>query len=368
MADSITEGTLAQWHKSVGDYVKRDELIATVETDKVDVVVNSPEAGTLLSVFSQEGDTVVVGGDLFSLDTDAAPPAAGQEPPAVEIKPLESEAPPPTETTPAPAAASAPTAAPPVAATPPPPPPTTKPKPAPTGPATQVSAATLIGQRTEKRVKMSRMRLKISERLKESQNTAAALTTFNEIDMSNIIEFRNKYKDIVLKKHNVKLGFMSPFVKAAAEALAQVPEVNGRIEGEELVYNDFMDISVAVATPKGLVTPVLRNCENMSLIQIEKTIAELGEKARKNAITIEDMAGGTFTVSNGGVFGSMMGTPIINQPQSAILGMHATKERAVVIDGKVEVRPMMYVALTYDHRIVDGREAVTFLYGFLSSS
>jgi 2-oxoglutarate dehydrogenase E2 component (dihydrolipoamide succinyltransferase) len=179
------------------------------------------------------------------------------------------------------------------------------------------------------------MRLKISERLKESQNTAAALTTFNEIDMSNIIEFRNKYKDIVMKKHGVKLGFMSPFIKAAAMALAEVPEVNARIEGDQIVYSDFMDISVAVATPKGLVTPVLRSCETMSLVDIERAIAELGEKARNNAITIEDMAGGTFTVSNGGVFGSMMGTPIINQPQSAILGMHATKERAVVIDGKV---------------------------------
>lgn len=189
--------------------------------------------------------------------------------------------------------------------------------------------------RNQYQVKLSRMRLKISERLKESQNTAASLTTFNEIDMSNIIEFRNKYKDLVLKKHGVKLGFMSPFIKAASEALALVPEVNARIEGDSVVYNDFMDISVAVATPKGLVTPVLRNCESMTLIEIERAMAELGNKAKQNAITIEDMAGGTFTISNGGVFGSMMGTPIINQPQSAILGMHATKERAVVVDGKV---------------------------------
>jgi 2-oxoglutarate dehydrogenase E2 component (dihydrolipoamide succinyltransferase) len=205
------------------------------------------------------------------------------------------------------------------------------------------------------------MRARISERLKESQNVAASLTTFNEVDMSNIMELRSKYKEEVLEKHGIKLGFMSAFVKAASFALQAVPEVNGRIEGDEIIYHDFVDISVAVATPKGLVTPVLRNCENMSFVDVEQEIAALGKKARDGKIAIEDMAGGTFTISNGGVFGSLMGTPIINSPQSAILGMHATKERAVVVNGKIEIRPMMYLALTYDHRLIDGREAVTFL-------
>ena len=208
---------------------------------------------------------------------------------------------------------------------------------------------------------MSRMRTRISERLKESQNTAASLTTFNEVDMSHLIEFRNKYKDLVLEKHGVKFGFMSAFIKAATQALKEIPEVNARIEEDHVVYNDFVDISVAVATPKGLVTPIIRNCETMNMVQLEKTLAELGKKARDNQITIEDLTGGTFTISNGGVFGSLMGTPIINQPQSAILGIHATKERAVVVNGQIVIRPMMYLALTYDHRLIDGREAVSFL-------
>ncbi|ORY41053.1 hypothetical protein BCR33DRAFT_719142 [Rhizoclosmatium globosum] len=208
---------------------------------------------------------------------------------------------------------------------------------------------------------MTRMRKTIASRLKESQNTAATLTTFNEIDMSNLIEFRSKYKDAVLEKYGVKMGFMGAFIKASAQALKEVPEVNARIEGDEVVYSDFVDISVAVATPKGLVTPVLRNCEQYNVLETEKAMSELGKKAKANAITIEDLAGGTFTISNGGVFGSLYGTPIINQPQSAILGMHAVKDRAVVVNGQVVVRPMMYVALTYDHRLIDGREAVTFL-------
>jgi len=212
---------------------------------------------------------------------------------------------------------------------------------------------------------MNRMRLRISERLKQSQNTAASLTTFNEVDMSNIMEFRKKYKDEILKSKGVKLGFMSAFAKASILAMKDVPTVNASIEGpgggDTIVYRDFVDISVAVATPKGLVTPVVRNAESMEMIEIESSIAELGKKARDGKLTIEDMAGGTFTISNGGVFGSMMGTPIINLPQTAVLGLHATKDRAVVINGKVEVRPMMYLALTYDHRLLDGREAVTFL-------
>ncbi|PKC68944.1 hypothetical protein RhiirA1_416306 [Rhizophagus irregularis] len=212
---------------------------------------------------------------------------------------------------------------------------------------------------------MNRMRLRIAERLKESQNTAASLTTFNEIDMSNIIDLRNTYKDSIMQKHGVKLGFMSAFVKASVFALQEIPIVNASIEGPDggdtIVYRDYVDMSVAVATPKGLVTPVVRNAHLLSFIEIENAIAELGKKARDGKITIEDMAGGTFTISNGGVYGSLYGTPIINMPQSAILGMHATKERPVAVNGKVEIRPMMYVALTYDHRLIDGREAVIFL-------
>jgi 2-oxoglutarate dehydrogenase E2 component (dihydrolipoamide succinyltransferase) len=212
---------------------------------------------------------------------------------------------------------------------------------------------------------MNRMRLRIAERLKQSQNTAASLTTFNEVDMSKLMEFRKLYKDDVLKKTGVKLGFMSAFSRAAVLAMRDIPAVNAAIEGpnsgDTIVYHDYVDISVAVATEKGLVTPVVRNVESMDMIGIEKSIAELGAKARDNKLTIEDMAGGTFTISNGGVFGSLMGTPIINMPQTAVLGLHAIKERAVVVNGKVEARPMMYLALTYDHRLLDGREAVQFL-------
>ena len=215
--------------------------------------------------------------------------------------------------------------------------------------------------REERSVKMNRMRQTIAKRLKQSQESAASLTTFNEVDMTNLMNLRSTYKDAVLKKQNIKLGFMSAFVKASCYALKELPAVNARIEGDSIVYNDYVDVSVAVATPKGLVTPVIRNAESLSFVDVEKSIAMYGAKARDGQIAIEDMSGGTFTISNGGVFGSMMGTPIINLPQSAILGMHAIKERPVAINGKVEIRPMMYIALTYDHRIIDGREATTFL-------
>ncbi|KAI9348151.1 dihydrolipoamide succinyltransferase putative [Obelidium mucronatum] len=321
MADSITEGTLTKWHKAVGEYVARDEPIATIETDKVDVTVNSAEAGIVLEYFAKEGETVAVGSNLFKVNTNGV--AGASAPKAAAAAPVAAPAASAPAPTPKAAAPAAPKPAAPSAA-------------APSAPAT-------VGARVERRVKMNRMRKTIASRLKDSQNTAASLTTFNEIDMTNLIEFRSKYKDAVLEKHGVKLGFMSAFIKASAQALKEVPEVNARIEGDEVVYSDFVDISVAVATPKGLVTPVLRNCENLSMLETEKEMAELGKKAKANAITIEDLAGGTFTISNGGVFGSLYGTPIINQPQSAILGMHA--------------RPMMYVALTYDHRLIDGREA-----------
>jgi len=209
---------------------------------------------------------------------------------------------------------------------------------------------------------MNRMRLRIAERLKESQNAAASLTTFNEIDMSALMALRSKYKDEILKKHGVKLGFMSAFARASCLALKEIPAANASIEnGDTIVYRDYVDLSVAVATPKGLVTPVVRNTESMGFVQIEQEIADLGKKARDGKLTLEDMAGGTFTISNGGVFGSLFGTPIINLPQAAVLGMHAIKDKPVVVNGKIEVRPIMVVALTYDHRLLDGREAVTFL-------
>lgn len=219
------------------------------------------------------------------------------------------------------------------------------------------------GQRSEHRVKMTRMRLRIAERLKGAQNTAAMLTTFNEIDMSNITELRQKYKDDFTKRHNIKLGFMSAFIRASSYALMDMPVVNAVIDDQsnEIVYRDYVDISVAVATPKGLVVPVLRDCEHMNYAEIEQGLNAMGEKAKSNQLAVEDMDGGTFTISNGGVFGSLMGTPIINPPQSAILGMHGIFDRPVAIHGEVKIRPMMYVALTYDHRLVDGREAVTFL-------
>lgn len=219
----------------------------------------------------------------------------------------------------------------------------------------------ISGTRTEQRVKMNRMRQRIAQRLKDAQNVNAMLTTFNEIDMTNIIAFRKKHLDAFTKKHGVKLGFMSPFVKAAANALTDQPVCNAVIEENEIIYRDYVDISVAVATPKGLVVPVIRNVQDMSFADIELSIGALGEKAKSGKLTIEEMDGGTFTISNGGVFGSLMGTPIINPPQSAILGMHGTFERPVALNGQVVIRPMMYVALTYDHRLIDGREAVLFL-------
>jgi 2-oxoglutarate dehydrogenase E2 component (dihydrolipoamide succinyltransferase) len=232
-------------------------------------------------------------------------------------------------------------------------------------PASSSSSTPLVvtppGARTETRVKMTRMRMRISQRLKESQNTAAMLTTFQECDMSSVFDLREKYKDAFEKKHGVKLGFMSAFVKAAASSLQEMPIINAVIEGGDIVYRDYVDISVAVSSPRGLVVPVIRNCETMNFAGIEKTLGDLALKARNDQIAVEDMAGGTFTISNGGTFGSLMGTPIINPPQSAILGMHATKMRPVVVGGKVEVRPIMYLALTYDHRLIDGREAVLFL-------
>ncbi|KAF1810603.1 dihydrolipoamide succinyltransferase [Eremomyces bilateralis CBS 781.70] len=378
MAESITEGTLKQFSKQIGDYVELDEEIATIETDKIDVSVNAPEAGTIKKFLVNEEDTVTVGQDLLLLDAGGEKP---QEDPKKEEAPAAPKAPeeppkPKEEPTPAPPKEE-PTPAPPKEETkqpspPPPPPQQAKPTPPPQPKPKQEpkkpepsKAAPGFGNREERRVKMNRMRLRIAERLKQSQNTAASLTTFNEVDMSSLMELRKLYKDDVLKRTGVKLGFMSAFTRACILAMKDLPAVNASIEGpsggDTIVYRDYVDVSVAVATEKGLVTPVVRNVEEMDLVGIEKAIADLGRKARDNKLTIEDMAGGTFTISNGGVFGSLMGTPIINLPQTAVLGLHAIKEKPVAINGKVEIRPMMYLALTYDHRLLDGREAVTFL-------
>ncbi|XP_027527564.1 dihydrolipoyllysine-residue succinyltransferase component of 2-oxoglutarate dehydrogenase complex, mitochondrial isoform X1 [Neopelma chrysocephalum] len=364
-AESVTEGDV-RWEKAVGDTVAEDEVVCEIETDKTSVQVPAPAAGVIEALLVPDGGKVEGGTPLFKLRKTGAAPAkakpAAAPPPPPAPEPVAAAAPPPP-----PPAAPIPTTMPPV------PPVSTQPidsKPvSAVKPAAAPAAASLgeavptKGVRSEHRVKMNRMRQRIAQRLKEAQNTCAMLTTFNEIDMSNIREMRAVHKDTFLKKHNLKLGFMSAFVKAAAFALQDQPVVNAVIDDttKEIVYRDYVDISVAVATPRGLVVPVVRNVENMNFADIERAIYELGEKARKNELAIEDMDGGTFTISNGGVFGSLFGTPIINPPQSAILGMHAIFDRPVAVGGKIEVRPMMYVALTYDHRLIDGREAVTFL-------
>ncbi|XP_036769071.2 dihydrolipoyllysine-residue succinyltransferase component of 2-oxoglutarate dehydrogenase complex, mitochondrial [Manis pentadactyla] len=358
-AESVTEGDV-RWEKAVGDTVAEDEVICEIETDKTSVQVPSPANGVIEALLVPDGGKVEGGTPLFTLRKTGAAPAKAKlaEAPAAAVPKAE-----PTTRAAPPPAASIPTQMPPVPS--PTQPPVSKPvsmvKPSAAPPVAEPGAGK--GLRSEHREKMNRMRQRIAQRLKEAQNTCAMLTTFNEIDMSNIQEMRARHKDAFLKKHNLKLGFMSAFVKASAFALQEQPVVNAVIDDttKEVVYRDYIDISVAVATPRGLVVPVIRNVEAMNFADIERTINELGEKARKNELAIEDMDGGTFTISNGGVFGSLFGTPIINPPQSAILGMHAIFDRPVAVGGKVEVRPMMFVALTYDHRLIDGREAVTFL-------
>lgn len=390
MAESISEGTLSTFTKQVGDHVEQDEEIASIETDKIDVSVNAPTAGVITELLVSEGDTVTVGQDLAKIDAGASgggekqaeseaksPASDSQEtssqpegqvekesPKKEEPKKEEpkKEEPKKEEKKPAPEPKKEEKKP----EKKPEPKKESKPETKDSGKSTDASANPFgKGSRGEHRVKMNRMRLRIAERLKQSQNTAASLTTFNEVDMTAIMELRKRYKDEVLKKDGVKLGFMSAFAKASVLAMKELPVVNASIEGpnggDTIVYRDYVDISVAVSTPKGLVTPVLRNAESMNMVEIEQGIAELGAKARDGKLSIEDMAGGSFTISNGGVFGSMMGTPIINLPQTAVLGLHAIKERPMAINGKVEIRPMMYLALTYDHRILDGREAVTFL-------
>ncbi|XP_053985978.1 dihydrolipoyllysine-residue succinyltransferase component of 2-oxoglutarate dehydrogenase complex, mitochondrial isoform X1 [Hylaeus volcanicus] len=379
-AESVSEGDV-RWEKKVGDQVKEDDVLCEIETDKTSVPVPAPGPGVLKEIFAKDGDTVKPGQKLCTIDIGAtggaAPAAEAPKPEAPAPPPTPAAAPPPPPPPPPPSQAAAPP--PPAAA---PPPPAARPPP-PQAPKASMPVAAIkhaqslegakvqlppadytreiIGTRTEQRVKMNRMRLRIAERLKDAQNTNAMLTTFNEIDMSRIMEFRKVHQESFTKKYGLKLGFMSPFIAASAYALKDQPVVNAVIDGTDIVYRDYVDISVAVATPKGLVVPVIRSVENKNFAEIEIALAAISDKARKGKISVEDMDGGTFTISNGGVFGSLMGMPIINPPQSAILGMHGVFDRPIALKGEVVIRPMMYVALTYDHRLIDGREAVMFL-------
>jgi len=398
LGESITEATVGQWLKGVGDTVAIDEPIVSLETDKVSVEVPSPVAGTLGEQLFEIGATVAVGAVIARVGEGAAaesapaaaaaqapvaaaaasppaefPPPAGDEhaadrsgagsdalrlSPAVRRAVLENHVDPSAikgsgkdgRLTKDDVLAAAQSKAPSVPAAPPAP----APEPAAAAPAS-------TGERREERVPMSRLRKTIASRLKEAQNSAAILTTFNDVDMSAVIDARARYKDLFEKKHGIRLGFMGFFVQAVALAAKDVPSVNASLDGDEIVYHDYLDVSVAVSAPKGLVVPVMRNADAMSFAQIEQAIAAFGKKAKDGALTAEDMKGGTFTISNGGVFGSLLSTPIINPPQSAVLGMHRIEERPVVKDGQIVARPMMYLALSYDHRLIDGREAVTFL-------
>lgn len=343
MGDSITDGVIYKLEKNKGEFVDLDEIIAIIETEKVKVDIRSGMAGTLSNLFAKEGDTVAVGKPLYEVDD------AGKKP-EVAAKPEPAE----TQTSPKPTSKPAP-----------PPPAESKPKPA-TKPqsgaaASKKTSPNVLFSREERREKMSRMRTKIAQRLKDSQNTYALLTTFQEVDMGNVMDMRNVFQNDFVKKHNIKLGFMSFFVKAVVVAIQDQPIINAVINGDEIIYRNYVDISVAVATPSGLLVPVIRNCESLSFADIEKKLIDLSNKGKNGKITTEDMAGGTFTISNGGVFGSLMGTPILNPPQSAILGMHAVINRPVVRGENIVARPMMYLALTYDHRLIDGREAALFL-------
>ncbi len=360
LGESVTEATIAKWHKKAGDAVTADELLLELETEKVTLEVNAASSGVLESITRKEGDTVAVGEVVGSIKAGAAPakvpvvasaPAAVSAPAAKSISP--SEMLPPSAARIVAENSLDPNG---IVGT------------GKDGRITKIDAlnsvsnpfATISGLR-EERVKMSRLRKTIAQRLKDSQNTAAILTTFNEIDMSHVMAVRQKYREGFEKKYGVKLGFMSFFVKAAIAALKEIPSVNGEIDGDDIVYKNHYDIGVAVGTEQGLVVPIVRDADQKNFAEIEKTIGEYGKKAREGKLSMADLTGGTFTISNGGVYGSLLSTPIINPPQSAILGMHKTQERPVVVDGKIEIRPMMYVALSYDHRIIDGKEAVTFL-------
>ena len=374
LGESVTEATVSTWFKKPGDVVKVDEMLCELETDKVSVEVPSPVAGVLAEIIAPEGTTVPAGARLAIVTEGAtaavaapkaAAPVAAPAAPAgkdVEDAPAAKKAMAEAGLTAAQVtgtgrdgrimkedvakAAAAPAAA--AASTP-------APAAIPRAPIPADDAA------REERVKMTRLRATIAKRLKDAQNTAAMLTTYNEVDMSGVMELRNTYKDIFEKKHGVKLGFMSFFVKACIHALQEIPEVNAEIDGQDVVYKNYVHMGVAVGTPNGLVVPVLRDADQMSFAGIEKKIAEMGVRARDNKLTMADMQGGSFTISNGGVYGSLMSSPILNPPQSGILGMHKIQDRPVVVAGQIVIRPMMYLALSYDHRIVDGKGAVTFL-------
>jgi 2-oxoglutarate dehydrogenase E2 component (dihydrolipoamide succinyltransferase) len=386
LGESVSEATIGKWFKKAGDAVKVDEPLVELETDKVTIEVPAPAAGTLAEIIAKDGETVAVGALLGQIKdgSGAAAKPAAEAPKAAAAAPAPSAAPAPAKTvsadTPqAPSvrkmgaetgvdpstvpgsgkdgrvtkgdmmaaierAASAPT---PVA------------QPA---AAVQVRAPSPADDAArEERVKMTRLRQTIARRLKDAQNTAAMLTTFNEVDMTAVMALRNQYKELFEKKHGTKLGFMGFFVRACVNALKEIPAVNAEMDGTDLIYKNYYHVAVAVGTDKGLVVPVIRDCDEKSIAGIEKAISDAGRRARDGQLKIEELQGGTFTISNGGVYGSLMSTPILNAPQSGILGMHKIQERPVVIGGKIEIRPMMYLALSYDHRIVDGKEAVTFL-------
>jgi 2-oxoglutarate dehydrogenase E2 component (dihydrolipoamide succinyltransferase) len=391
LPESVAEATLVTWHKKPGDGVARDENLIDIETDKVVLELPAPADGVIAEIVKPDGATVTSGDIIAVIDTEAkgAAAAASAAPKATEPKVPAPAAPPAPTSAAAPAASATVTALPaarkiladqgvdparvegtgrggritkgdalaaveakaapaPSAATP-----AAK---APPAPAVALPAA--LGSRPEQRVPMSRLRQRVAERLVQSQHTAAILTTFNEVNMQPVIDLRNRYKERFEKEHGVKLGFMSFFVKAAVHALKKYPLVNASIDGTDIVYHGYYDIGIAVGSPRGLVVPILRDADQMSIADIEKQVAEYGKRAQDGKLTVEELTGGTYTISNGGVFGSMLSTPIINPPQSAILGVHATKDRAVVENGQIVVRPMNYLAQSYDHRIIDGREAV----------
>lgn len=390
LGESVTEATIGRWFKKAGDAVAVDEPLVELETDKVTIEVPAPSAGTLSEIIAADGTTVAVGALLGQI-TDGA---AGAKPAAAPAKPA-AAAPAPAAAAPAaaPAAPKAPPADAPLA-------PSVRKLSAETGidastvpgsgkdgrvtkgdmlaaieraasaptPVNQPAAAVQVRAPSpaddaarEERVKMTRLRQTIARRLKDVQNTAAMLTTFNEVDMTNVMALRAHYKDAFEKKHGSKLGFMGFFTKAVVQALKDIPAVNAEIDGTDLIYKNYYHIGVAVGTDKGLVVPVVRDCDNKSIADIEKGIADFGRRARDGQLKIDEMQGGTFTITNGGIYGSLMSTPILNAPQSGILGMHKIQERPMVVGGKIEVRPMMYLALSYDHRVIDGKEAVTFL-------
>ena len=360
LPESVSEAVLLNWHKQVGQAFNRDENLIDLETDKVVLELPSPEAGALVEILGKPGDIVKSGQLIAYIDTDVKPMAVVAAQDAAPVAPVIATA----------VAASAPIIV------------ASDVKAMPAALKTAADNGVTIaevsgsgrggrilkedvlgamkgkGSRIEERVPMSRLRKRVAERLLESQATNAILTTFNEVNMKPVMDLRAKYKDVFEKKHGVKLGFMSFFVKAVVSALKQYPIVNASIDGEDIVYHGYFDIGIAVGSPRGLVVPIMRNVENMSIADIEKQIADFGKRAKDGKLDLEELMGGTFSVTNGGTFGSMMSTPIINPPQSAILGMHATKDRPVVENGEIVIRPMMYLALSYDHRIIDGREAV----------